>query len=102
MEHAPVNPSPLTDDNIRTALLQMSQAIITQAQMTTAQAQAMTAQANQEVVPILINKSLLWLPVYGTLLGYPLVLFTGLRLMKIPKNLSMMSLKYFCYGVVYK
>ena len=51
MEHAPVNPSPLTDDNIRTALLQMSQAIITQAQMTTAQAQAMTAQANQEVLP---------------------------------------------------
>ena len=38
MEHAPVNPSPLTDDNIRTALIQMAQAISAQSQAVTAQA----------------------------------------------------------------
>ena len=50
MEQAPANPPPLTDENIRTALFQMAQAITTQAQAATAQAQAMTAQTNREVV----------------------------------------------------
>ena len=63
MQHAPVNPLPLTYEIIRTALLQMAKAITTQEQAATAQAQAMTGQANLEVVPVLINKSLLWLPV---------------------------------------
>ena len=46
-----VNPHPLTDENIRTALLQMAQYITTQAQTSTAQAQAMTTQAKRRVVP---------------------------------------------------
>ncbi|TMX05627.1 hypothetical protein EJD97_014012, partial [Solanum chilense] len=50
VEQAPANPLSLTDENIRTALLQMAQAITTQAQTSTTQAQAMTAQENQEVV----------------------------------------------------
>ncbi|TMW89238.1 hypothetical protein EJD97_017461, partial [Solanum chilense] len=50
-EQAPVNPPPLTDENIRVALFQMVQAITTQAQASTTQAQAMTTQANREVVP---------------------------------------------------
>ena len=50
MEHAPGNPPPLTDENIRTTLLQMAQTIITQAQAYMAQAQDMTALANWEVV----------------------------------------------------
>ena len=41
MEHAQVNPPPLTNENIRTA-----QAITTQAQAATTQVQAMTDQAN--------------------------------------------------------
>ncbi|TMW94998.1 hypothetical protein EJD97_009503 [Solanum chilense] len=49
IEHAPVNPPPLMDKNIRTTLIQMSQAITTQAEAATTQAQAMTAQANREV-----------------------------------------------------
>ena len=51
MEHAPVNPPYLTNENIRAALLQMAQAITTQTQVSTTQAQAMTAKANREVVP---------------------------------------------------
>ena len=42
-DQAPINLSPLTDENIRAALLQMSQDITTQAQATTTQAQAMKA-----------------------------------------------------------
>ena len=38
-----VNPPPLTDENIRDALLQMAHAITTQSQATTTQAQAMKA-----------------------------------------------------------
>ena len=33
MEHAPINPPPLTDENIRPTLLQMAQDITTQAQV---------------------------------------------------------------------
>ncbi|TMW92141.1 hypothetical protein EJD97_013450 [Solanum chilense] len=51
MDHAPFSPPPLTDDNMRTALLQMAQAITTQAQRATTQSQSMMAQANREVVP---------------------------------------------------
>ena len=43
MDHAPVSPPPLTDEVIRTTLLQMAQAITTQAQAATAQDQCMTA-----------------------------------------------------------
>ena len=50
-DQAPMNPLPLTDENIRVALFQMAQAITTQAQAASTQAQAMMAQANQEVVP---------------------------------------------------
>ena len=50
-DQAPINLSPLTDENIRAALLQMSQDITTQAQATTTQAQAMMTQPNREVVP---------------------------------------------------
>ena len=39
------------DENIRTSIIQMSQAITTQAQAATTQAQAMMAHVNQEVVP---------------------------------------------------
>ena len=63
MEHAPVSPPPLKDEIIRTALLQMSQAITTQAQAAKTQAQAIKAQENRDVMPRLINKSLLWLTV---------------------------------------
>ena len=49
-DQAPVNPSPLTDENIRATLLQMSQALTTE-QIANAQAQPMKAQANQELVP---------------------------------------------------
>ena len=38
MEHAPGNPPTSTDDNIRTALIQMAQAISAQSQAVTAQA----------------------------------------------------------------
>ncbi|TMX04404.1 hypothetical protein EJD97_008955 [Solanum chilense] len=48
VEQAPANPAPLTDDNIRTTLLQMAKDITTQAQETTTQAQAMMAQTNRE------------------------------------------------------
>ena len=41
-DQAPANPPPLTDENIRAALLQMAQDITTQAQTSTNQAQAMT------------------------------------------------------------
>ena len=51
MDQAAVNPPPLMDENIRTALFQMSQVITTQAQADTAQDQPMTAQANWDVVP---------------------------------------------------
>ena len=51
IDQAPVNPPPLTNENIRTALLQMAQAITTQAQAATTQAQYMTVQTNWEVVP---------------------------------------------------
>ncbi|XP_069143478.1 uncharacterized protein [Solanum lycopersicum] len=51
IEHASVNPPPLMDQNIRTTLIQMAQAIITQAQSSTTQDQAMKNQANREVVP---------------------------------------------------
>ena len=50
---SPINPPPLTDENMRVALLQMAQTITTQAQASTAQAQAMTTQENGEVVPYL-------------------------------------------------
>ena len=51
MDQALVNPPPLKDENIRDALLKMTQAITTQAQDTITQPQAMRTQANQEVVP---------------------------------------------------
>ena len=63
MEHATVNPPHLTYENISNALLQTAEAITTQEQAVTAQAQAMTAQANGEVMLVLINKSILWIPV---------------------------------------
>ena len=50
-DQAPVNPPPLTDENIRAYLSQMAKAITTQAQASTTQAQAMTTQSNWEVVP---------------------------------------------------
>ncbi|TMW99834.1 hypothetical protein EJD97_001873 [Solanum chilense] len=50
-DQASVNPPPLTDGDIRAALLHMAQAITTQVQAVLTQAQAMTAQANREVVP---------------------------------------------------
>ena len=43
-DQPPVNPPPLTDDDIRDALIQFAQA-------STAQAQSMTTQAKREVVP---------------------------------------------------
>ncbi|XP_069147184.1 uncharacterized protein [Solanum lycopersicum] len=49
-DQAPINP-PLMDGEIRSAFLQMAQAITTQAQDVTTQAQSMTSQANREVVP---------------------------------------------------
>ena len=45
-DQAPVNPPPLTGENIRADLLQMAQAITTQAQAANTQ-----SQANREVVP---------------------------------------------------
>ena len=51
VEQAPSNPPFLIGENIRTTLLQMSQAITTQAQAATTQAEAMKAQANWEVMP---------------------------------------------------
>ena len=62
-DQAPVNPSALTDENIRTTLLQISQNINTQAQVATYQAQGMTDHANRKVVPRLVYKLLIWLPV---------------------------------------
>ena len=50
-DQAPVNPLPLTDENIRAALFQMAQAITTQAQAVNTQTQAMTTQDNRKVVP---------------------------------------------------
>ena len=47
---APVNPPPLTDENIRGSLFQMDQFDTSQAKATTTQTHAMTAQANWEVV----------------------------------------------------
>ena len=43
-EQAPVNPPPLTDENIRATLFKMAQAVTTQAQ-------SMKTQANREIVP---------------------------------------------------
>ena len=51
VEQAPTNPPSFMDENIRTALLQMYQAITTQEQASTIQAQAMMVQANWEVMP---------------------------------------------------
>ena len=48
---APVNPPPLTDENIRVALFQLAQIITTQAQASTTQAQTMMPQSNWEFVP---------------------------------------------------
>ena len=45
-DQAPVNPPPMTGENIRDALSQKAQAITTQAQFATTQAQTMKAQAN--------------------------------------------------------
>ncbi|TMX05622.1 hypothetical protein EJD97_014308 [Solanum chilense] len=50
-DQAPLNPPPLTDDNIRFAVFQIAQAGTTQAQDTTTQSQSMTAQAKLEVLP---------------------------------------------------
>ena len=44
VDQAPVNPPPLTDGDIRVALIKLAQA-------STIQAQATTAQANRELVP---------------------------------------------------
>ena len=46
MEHAPINPPPLTDEAISSSLFQMSQGITTQAQYATTQPQVMTSQSN--------------------------------------------------------
>ena len=56
MEQASVNPPPFTDGDISHALIKLAEAAIVQAQ-------AITTHENQEVVPVLINKLLLWLPV---------------------------------------
>ena len=50
-DHAPVNPPPLIDGDIRDDLLNMSQAFTTQAQAVTTQAQAMMTKDNRVVVP---------------------------------------------------
>ena len=44
IEKAPVNPSPLTDGDIRVAIIQLAQVVTTQAQ-------TMKTQANREVAP---------------------------------------------------
>ena len=46
-----MNPPCLTDEKIRVALFQISQAITIQEQAATTQAQSMTTQSNREVVP---------------------------------------------------
>ena len=63
IHHAPINPHPLIDENIRTSLLQMSQAITSQSQAATTHFQSMTTQTNREVMPHPNQKSLIWLPV---------------------------------------
>ena len=50
MEHAQVNPPPLTNENIRTA-----QAITTQAQAAMSQAQGMTAKQTGRLAPSLLT-----------------------------------------------
>ena len=50
-DQVPINPPPLTDENIMFALFQMARPITTQAQAATTQSQAMKAQANLEVIP---------------------------------------------------
>ena len=50
-KQASVDPPPLTNENIRTSLLQMDQTITIQAQVSTTQSKGMTAQENREVVP---------------------------------------------------
>ncbi|XP_069148033.1 uncharacterized protein [Solanum lycopersicum] len=62
-DQTPVNPPPLMDDNIRSTLFQMAQAITTQAQAATAQAQSMMPKHIRRLYPELFNKLLLWLPV---------------------------------------
>ena len=52
MEQASANTPSLMDENIRTTLIQMVQAITTQAQAATTQSQGVTAQANREVLPL--------------------------------------------------
>ena len=49
-DQAPLNASPLTDQNIRVALLNMAQAITSQTHDATTQDQAMMTHANREVV----------------------------------------------------
>ena len=56
MEQAPVNPPPLTDGDIRASLIQLNQD-------STVQEQAMKPKSTVSLYAILINKSLLWLPV---------------------------------------
>ena len=55
MEHAPVDPPPFVDENIRSALLQMAQAITTQAQAAMSQAQGMTAKQIGRFAPSLLT-----------------------------------------------
>ena len=50
-DQAPINPPPITVEDIRADLFQMAQDIITQAQDSTTQSQAITVQDNREVVP---------------------------------------------------
>ena len=51
MEHAPVYPPPFIDANIRTYLLQTTQAMTAKTQKGMTQVQAITTQENRHVVP---------------------------------------------------
>ena len=93
MEHAMVNPPPLMDENIRTSLLQMAQAITTKAQAATAQSQAMPAQANRVAVLSPHQKVTTMASRLRDFTRKNPLLYMSLRLMKTPNNSSMKSIR---------
>ena len=61
VDQALVNPPPMKEAQMRVIFGKMAQAMTTQSQAVTVQAQAMNAKPIGMVLPVLINKSLLWL-----------------------------------------
>ena len=86
VDQPPANPPPMTEEDIRAILYQISLAINTQAQAATVQSQAMTAQANREIAPRAHQQVSTTASPLRDFTRMTLLYSMGLMMRKTPKN----------------